>query len=98
MIYVALALLVAGMVWFFRETGNPMPGNSGENRKPHPRTRQGELLATRKNILRQIENAERVIRSSDGNSDMRRRNLSDLRAILEEIEIELRALEPEPER
>lgn len=93
-IAVALILLVAGAVWFFQKTGNPVPG---EKRAQHPRSRAGALLAARKDVLRQIENAQRGgVRPTD--SSLKRQTLGDLRAILEEIETELRELETGPER
>ncbi len=95
-VYVALALLAAGAVWFFRETGDPNAADAAK-RMPRPRSRQGELLAARKDVLRQIENAQRAgVWRTD--SSLKRQSLSDLRAILEEIEAELRELESDAKR
>ena len=96
-VYVALALLAAGAVWFFRETGDPNAADDAAKRMPRPRSRQGELLAARKDVLRQIENAQKTgVWSRD--SSLKRQSLSDLRAVLEEIETELRELESDAKR
>ena len=87
------AVLAAGAVWFFRETGDPNAADAAK-RMPRPRSRQGELLAARKDVLRQIENAQRAgVWRTD--SSLKWQSLADLRAILEEIETELRELGPE---
>jgi hypothetical protein len=96
-VYVALALLVAGAVWFFRETGEPGAVDAAAERKSRPLSRQGELLAVRKDVLRQIEKAQRTgVWNAD--SSLKRQSLADLRAILEEMETELRELEPDAKR
>jgi len=86
--YVALAAVVAAVVWFIANTGNPSP----PVQRPKP-TQRDELIETRDRIRRQIEILKSPMRSGDYTS-LSQQAVERLQAVLEEIEDELKDSKP----
>ena len=88
-IAVAAVALIALAVWLFRETGDPDPAHT--EAPPHkPRTRYAELVAARREMERQMDD----LRYGHGRycDEYRAENLTHLRALHAEIEVQLDAL------
>jgi len=86
LIYVGLAALVALAIWFFIKTGYSPPTEEKPYRPSNTDPQTAELLRARKTVQRQIEVQESIRR---GRGDFSDEGLSQLKAILEEIEAEL---------